>query len=72
MAELVQDGHTGLLVKPGDAADLADKIGWAQTHPAEMRDMGLAARRHYENNYTGEVNFSRLSAIYRDAIMEVS
>jgi glycosyltransferase involved in cell wall biosynthesis len=72
MAELVQDGHTGLLVEPGNAVDLADKIGWAQTHPAEMREMGLAARRHYENNYTGEANFSRLSAIYREAIMEVS
>ena len=72
MAELVEDGLTGLLVEPGDAADLADKIAWANAHPAEMREMGQAARRRYEHSYTGDVNFSRLTAIYREAILEVS
>jgi glycosyltransferase involved in cell wall biosynthesis len=72
MAELVEDGLTGLLVEPGDAVDLADKIAWASAHPAEMREMGQAARRRYEQSYTGDVNFSRLTAIYREAIMEVS
>lgn len=71
MAELVEDGLTGLLVKPGDAADLADKIAWANAHPIEMGEMGKAARRHYELTYAGDVNFSRLIAIYRESITEV-
>jgi len=35
-----------------------------------MREMGQAARHHYEQKYTGDVNFSRLTAIYREAIAE--
>jgi glycosyltransferase involved in cell wall biosynthesis len=70
MAELVEDGRTGLLAEPGDAASLADKISWANAHPAAMREMGQAARRHYEEKYTGDVNFARLTAIYRQAIAE--
>jgi glycosyltransferase involved in cell wall biosynthesis len=72
MAELIEDGLTGLLIEPGDAVGLGDKIAWANAHPAQMREMGLAARRRYEQNYTGDVNFSRLTAIYREAIVEVS
>jgi len=70
MAELVEDGVTGLLAEPGDAADLAEKIAWAHRNPAAMRAMGQAARRHYEQKYTGEVNFQRLTAIYREAIAQ--
>jgi len=70
MAELIEDGLTGLFAEPGDAADLADKISWANANPAAMREMGQAARHHYEQKYTGDVNFSRLTAIYREAIAE--
>jgi glycosyltransferase involved in cell wall biosynthesis len=68
MSELIEDGVTGLQVEPGDASDLADKIAWANSHPYEMREMGLAARRLYERHYTGPTNFSRLIHIYREAI----
>ncbi|NMB58235.1 MAG: glycosyltransferase family 4 protein, partial [Chloroflexi bacterium] len=45
MAEIVEDGKTGLLFTPGDAEDLAAKVEWAWNHPAEMAEMGKAARR---------------------------
>jgi glycosyltransferase involved in cell wall biosynthesis len=70
MAELVEDGHTGLLAEPGDAGSLADRIAWADAHPRRMREMGRAARRRYEEHYTGDVNFAQLTTIYRDAIAE--
>ena len=70
MAELVEDGLTGLLAEPGDAASLAEKISWANAHPTAMREMGQAARCRYEEKYTGKVNFARLTAIYREAIAE--
>ena len=67
MAELVHDGKTGLLFTPGDAAELAEKIRWADSHPEEMRRMGEAARREYEANYTSEINFRQLMLIYDEA-----
>ena len=67
MAELVHDGETGLLFTPGNAAELAEKLRWADTHPAEMRRMGEAARRVYEENYTSEINFRQLMHIYDEA-----
>jgi glycosyltransferase involved in cell wall biosynthesis len=70
MAELVEDGFTGLLAEPGDAVSLAERISWANAHPSSMREMGQAARRRYEQKYTGEANFARLTAIYREAIAE--
>ena len=70
MAELIDDGVTGLLVAPGDAADLALKMQWALDHPERMAAMGRAARGVYEARYTADINHAQLLAIYRDAIAE--
>ena len=67
-ASLVEDGVTGLLFRPGDAADLADRIRWASAHPAEMAEMGRRAREAYERRYSAEVNYRELAQVYRDAI----
>jgi glycosyltransferase involved in cell wall biosynthesis len=69
MAELVVEGKTGLLFEPGNAADLALTLEWAERHPEEMRRMGAAARKLYESRYTPEANFRQLTAIYEDAIL---
>lgn len=68
ISELVQDGHTGLLFEPGSAADLADKMAWAEAHPEAMRRMGLNARRAYEARFTPRENYRQLMAIYQDAM----
>lgn len=70
LASLVEEGRTGLLFAPGDAADLARQLDWAAAHPQEMRRMGLAARRHYEAHLGGDANHLQLTAIYREAIAE--
>jgi glycosyltransferase involved in cell wall biosynthesis len=67
MIELVEDGRTGLHFAPGDAADLAAKVEWAWTHPKEMEEMGRAARREYEANYTAEQNYQALMCVYETA-----
>ncbi len=67
MAELVEDGKTGLLFKAGSAPDLAKKIRWANAHPAEIRRMGNAARNRYEQSFTSERNYELLMAIYKNA-----
>lgn len=68
MAELVADGRTGLLFNPGDAADFAAKLQWADAHPQEMARMGAAARAEYESRYSPEQNYRELISIYERAI----
>lgn len=68
MAELIQDGKTGLLFELGNSYDLAQKINWAFTHKEEMRWMGMNARKEYEEKYTPEKNYKILIDIYEDAI----
>lgn len=68
LADMVEDGVTGLLFSPGDAADLAGKIAWAEAHPQEMVRMGHAARKEYERLYTPQSNHELLIDIYEDAI----
>lgn len=69
LAELVQDGVTGMLVEPGNVSALAAAIFWAETHPLEMARMGRAARAQYERLYTPEQNYRILMDIYQDAIV---
>ena len=70
LLELVDHGCTGLLFRPGCAEDLAQHIGWAETHSAAMRVMGMNARRKYEDEFTPDRNYERMMAIYRDAMAE--
>jgi glycosyltransferase involved in cell wall biosynthesis len=67
LAEIVEDGITGLLARPADAGDLAAKVRWAEAHPVEMRRMGANARSVYEQRYRPEQNFEALWAIYEQA-----
>ena len=64
MEEIVADGVTGLHFSAGDADDLMRRAEWAWQHPSEMREMGRAARREYENRYTADRNYSLLMEIY--------
>lgn len=67
MAEIVQEGRTGLLFIPGNAEDLAAKVQWAWEHPREMQEMGRNARAEYETRYTAEQNYRILMEIYQRA-----
>lgn len=70
MAEIIDDGITGLLFTPGDTRDLTAKITWAIAHPERMTAMGHAARRVYEQRYTPDENYRQLMQIYGEAIDE--
>ena len=65
MAELVADQQTGLLFRPGDSADLVDKIQWFCRHPDEHRRMRGLCRDEFEQKYTAEENYRQLIEIYR-------
>ena len=67
MAEVVEDGRTGLLFRPGDAGDLAATIAWAAAHPAELSRMRREARAEFEGRYTAGQNYRALIEIYERA-----
>lgn len=70
LAELVHEGVSGLLFEPGNAADLAAKLAWANDHPEEIRAMGIRAREIYEDKFTARRNYAQLMEIYEDAMQQ--
>ncbi len=68
MADVIEDGVTGLHFTVGDPDDLAAKVAWAIAHCDRIAEMGSAARRVYETRYSEETNYQSLLTIYRDTI----
>ena len=67
MAEIVEDGRTGLLFTPGDAGDLAAKVEWVLEHPARLGRMRREARAEFEAKYTAARNYEMLMEVYERA-----
>jgi len=55
----VADGVNGLLFEPGDPADLARQIARLLDDPALRRQMGLAGRKRFEQDFAWEVVIER-------------
>ncbi|MGW6055574.1 glycosyltransferase family 4 protein [Streptomyces sp. NPDC055189] len=70
--ELVEDGVTGLLHRPGEPASLASCLRRITTDPARNQEMGRAGRRRYEQGFSPAVGLGRLVEGYRSAIAERS
>jgi len=68
LAEVIEDGVTGLLASPREAGDLADRLRWASDHPDELRQMGANARLEYETKYRGGVHLAALRGTYQRLI----
>ncbi|WAU86418.1 glycosyltransferase family 4 protein [Streptomyces sp. Qhu-G9] len=66
--ELVEDGVTGLLHRPGESASLASCLRGIAAEPARNARMGHAARRRYEQHFSPAVGLERLMDEYRTAI----
>ncbi|MCC9157994.1 glycosyltransferase [Streptomyces parvulus] len=66
--ELVEDGVTGLLHRPGEASSLAACLRRITAEASRNREMGRAARRRYERGFSPDVGLERLLEGYRTAI----
>ncbi|MFD8349731.1 glycosyltransferase [Streptomyces coelicoflavus] len=66
--ELVEDGVTGLLHRPGETASLAACLRRVTAGPDLNREMGRAARHRYEQGFSPAVGLERLLEGYRTAI----
>ena len=64
MAELVEDGTTGLHFNNGDAADLAASVRRMGADKAQLNRMRRAARNEFERKFTAAANHKYLVDIY--------
>ncbi len=65
-AEAIRDGINGFLVRPEDPDALADRILHTAREPAKAREVGAAARRTVEKQFTFETMIDTVADIYRD------
>ena len=72
MTELVTHKERGLLVKPGNPAELARAMDWAVSNPAKMKDMGKNARQYALDNHSAELHYSLLSGLYSRLISRLT
>jgi glycosyltransferase involved in cell wall biosynthesis len=69
--DVVEDGQTGFLFRPGDAGDLVLKTERLLGLPADdQAALRQNARRTFETYYRAETNREQLLGIYRDAILQ--
>ncbi len=64
ISELIDDGHTGLLVAPGRADLLADALERLLRDPALRRAMGSAAREKVIREFNTETSAEQLHALF--------
>ncbi|GAA0598904.1 glycosyltransferase [Craurococcus roseus] len=68
MAELIQEGRTGLLFTPGDALELAQVAQRLFHDTPRLTQMRRSARLEFEEHYTAERNHEGIMAIYARAL----
>jgi len=68
VAELVADGKTGLLFDPDNFDELVANVRWGWSHPAEMDQMGNAARQLYLEKFTAETSYQSLMSVCRSLL----
>jgi len=69
--ELVDDGHTGVLVPPGDARALADALRRLIADPALRRRLGANANAFHERHLEIGAYVRRLADVWRAAAVRV-
>jgi glycosyltransferase involved in cell wall biosynthesis len=68
LPEIVEDGVTGLLVEPGDAERLTEKIGFAWDHADRCIQWGGSGRAKAEREYSPSKYYQRLMTVYAAAL----
>ncbi len=63
--ELVEEGVTGLLYRPGDVEQLAGAISFLWDRPALALQMGAAGRERVRQQFTPEDHYAALSSLYQ-------
>ncbi len=70
ITELVIDGQTGLLFKPRDVNDLANKIGFLINNKERILEMGRQGREMAESKFGKEKHYTKLMEVYQRALSQ--
>ena len=62
--EIIEDGRTGWLVKVGDIAAMAERMGWLLEHPGDAAAMGAAGRIRVAERFSPERAIAALKSMY--------
>ncbi len=65
--EMVLEGRTGFLFKPGDYQELREKIKYLLVNPSMITQMGKKARKRAEEEYNSETHYRKLLHVYESA-----
>jgi glycosyltransferase involved in cell wall biosynthesis len=57
--ELVVDGKTGFLYRPGSLEDFADQVTWIRQRYSSLAHIRQAARQHVQRSFNRELNLPR-------------
>lgn len=68
LAEVVEDGKTGLLASPGSAIEFGECLMQVLKNPSLSRRLGGSARQTFLKRYTPTVNLRMIEAIYQKAL----
>jgi glycosyltransferase involved in cell wall biosynthesis len=68
IAEVIQDGHNGLLVESGDVAALAQALLKLLKDPVKRERLGQNAREQAIRHHSWERYIKRLEDIYRSVV----
>lgn len=68
VAEMVEDGRTGLRFRPGDARHLAEQVERVLSRSDRRAAMRREARAEFEAKYTAERNYGMMMEIYQAAL----
>lgn len=65
-AELIKNGETGLLVRPGDVTALSEAIASCIMAPEHTERMGRQARKTFEDRYTPQAHAHALLQVFEE------
>jgi glycosyltransferase involved in cell wall biosynthesis len=68
IAEMIEEGKTGLLFEPGSCDDLAEKIDYLFAHGDVAARMGRNARAKAEQEYSPERHYTALISLYNEFV----
>lgn len=66
--DVLENGETGLLVKPADSEAFSGAITSLLNDPAERRRLGLNARKRAEEKHSWQQYVCRLEELYRQVV----
>lgn len=68
--DILEEGVSGLLYELHNPADLAEKLAWVYSHPAEAREMAVRGKQRALDCFTLERSVSNIHALITDTVVE--